>query len=119
MNGGRALRFETLILNAAFVQVVCRERFDNCKITSVAEAMKAGGICAKSVATYLELQVDLTLRPEFHQVQVPDCSFSGALRQGGKDGPFGFNMVIRWIFHLLHEAWIAPQCVFGVDINVF
>ena len=46
--------------------------FDNCKITSVAEAMKAAGNCAKSIATHLELQVDLTLRPEFHQVQVPN-----------------------------------------------
>ena len=118
-SGGREFNFETLISSAAFVSGDMLGAFDNCQITSVAEAMKAGGICAKSIATHLDLQVDMTLRPEFHQVQVSGCSFSGALRQGGKDGPFGFNMVIRCIFHLLYEAWIAPQCDFGVDVDGF
>ena len=28
-------------------------------------------------------------------------------------------MVLRWTFHLLHEAWIAPQCDFGFEVNGF
>ena len=89
--------------------------FDSCKITAVASAMNAAGIPAKTVACYLELQCDLTLRPEFARVQVPDCSYSGALRQDGKDGPFGFNIVLRWFLHILHEGWIAPYRLFGAE----
>ena len=78
--------------------------------------MREAGVDLKTIACYLELQCDLVLRPEFSRMKVEECPFSGALRQGGKDGPFSFNLVLRMIFHHLHECWVAPHRDYGIDV---
>ena len=66
------------------------------------------------MACWLELQCFNRVTPSFQDIDFDPEVFSGALRQGGRDGPFGFNIFMRWLFHKLHECWTSEARGWGV-----
>ena len=88
--------------------------FDTTPITSVAMALKEGGVDEKTIASWLELQCLLEVVPSFENIKFEPLKWSGALRQGGRDGPFGFNVFLRWLFHTLHEGWTSEARGWGI-----
>ena len=84
------------------------QAFDCAPVVSVCEAMRRAGIHPATVATFLGEMMDLKVQPDFEglpEVQVVD--FGGLLRQGGKEGPFSWNLLTRWLFSQLHVGWTA------------
>ena len=86
-------------------------------MTSVAQAMREAGIACKTVACFLELQIGLMVQPDFAKLNVEPFSFCGPVRQGGREGPFGFNIVLRWVFHALHEGGLRTTDAVGLTLE--
>ena len=66
--------------------------FDNCSLVTVARAMHECGVPGHIIAAFLRTQLNLKLKPFFERLEVKESPFEGMLRQGGKEGPYCWNL---------------------------
>ena len=84
------------------------QAFDSAPVTSVCEAMKQAGLHPATIATFLGEMINLKVQPDFEGLpDVQAVDFGGLLRQGGKEGPFSWNLLTKWLFSQLHTGWTA------------
>ena len=56
------------------------------------------------------------LTPELQGTSCEPIQWEGIMKQGGKEGPFAWQIIVKHAFHLLHEAWIqVPD--FGIWLS--
>ena len=93
------------------------QAFDSCPILSVCEALFAAGAHPKTIVAFLREQLELTLCPSFSGLQIDEVCFEGILRQGGKDGPFAWNIFLAWLLDKIATLWSGPNKRYGIDLE--
>ena len=92
--------------------------FDTCPIISCAHAMFAQGVEPESIAAYMKEQIALHMQVSFCGINV-ESPFVGALKQGGRDGPKVWNILCRWLLHMIGEGWKHEGLGFHFEHIVF
>ena len=95
-----------------------KSAFDCCRLSSVCKAMLRSGIEPLTIAAWVKDQIAMTLKPDFQGLEAKASDFSGILRQGGEDGPRGWNFVMMMIFDMLGQCWESQSTAgYGIQLR--
>ena len=92
-----------------------KQAFDDVTPLNLSDTMRRMGINATLTEVMLRAQLRGRCDVCFQETKLTDIPFDKATKQGGKESPSLFNMVMKSIFVVLQESWMRKGYGLGLQ----